>query len=302
MINIKGSSVWALRNNLHFLLFIGIAFLLIFSIVIFPFAYAVYFSLCKIGMRELLTGKRPFVGLDGYTVVLQDPVFWQVFLQTLRFTAEVILLELVVALGIAMVMNVDFWGGSLLLSLVLLPWAVPPVVNGTMWRFLYNAKFGWINGFLYSVGIIDTYKTFLSKPSIIIEVIVSAYTWRVIPFSTILLYAGLKTIPGELYEAGMIDGASRWDNFRFITLPLLRPVILILLVMRTMFELRAFDEIFALTFGGPGNSSWVWSFFIYMTGFRFFQFGKASVAAVLLGAFTMCLVFVYVKVFSIKER
>ena len=212
-----------------------------------------------------------------------------------------LLLTLVIALAIAIVMSKDFWGGSLLLTLILLPWAIPPVVNGTMWRFLYNAKFGWINGLLYNMGIIQKYTTFLSKPSTIIEVVVVAYAWRTIPFSAIMLYAGLKTIPVELYEVAKVDGAGAFQQFRLITLPLLRPVILVLLVLRTMFELRAFDEIFAMTFGGPGDSSWVWTFYIYMNGFRFFKFGIASVGAVLLGLFTMVLILIYLKMFSEKN-
>ena len=291
-------SFWSIRKNAHFLVFVGITFAVVASVTLFPFVYALTLSFKKMGMREMVSGTAPGVGFSNYVTVLTDSLFWKVVLQTLRFTFEAVILELVIAMGIATVMSKDFWGGSLLLTLVLLPWAVPPVVNGTMWRFLYNAKFGWVNGLLSSLGIIKQYITFLSEPSWIIEVVVYPYAWRTIPFSAIMLYAGLKTIPEELYDAARVDGANAVQQFRRITLPLLRPVLLVLLVLRTMFELRAFDEIFALTFGGPGDSSWVWALYIYMSGFRFFKFGVASVAAVLLGFFTMVLIFVYMRVFS----
>lgn len=291
-------SFWNIRKNAHFLIFVGITFTVVASVTLFPFIYALTLSFKKMGMSEMVSGIAPGVGFQNYVKVLSDKLFWKVVLQTLHFTFEAVIVELVIALAIATVMNKDFWGGSLLLTLILLPWAVPPVVNGTMWRFLYNAKFGWVNGLLYSLGIISKYTTFLSEPSTIIEVIVVAYAWRTVPFSTIMLYAGLKSIPVELYEVAKVDGAGAVQQFRLITLPLLRPVILVLLVLRTMFELRAFDEIFAMTFGGPGDSSWVWTFYIYMSGFRFFKFGIASVAAVLLGFFTMVLIFIYTKVFS----
>lgn len=266
-------------------------------IILFPLIYSIQLAVSKVGLREMLTGERPFVGINNFIEVFTESMFQTSFIQTTYFTIVVVVLEVLLGLFIALILKQNFWGKPVLLAVILAPWAVPPVVNGVMWRFFFNSEFGWVNGFLYDVGIINQYMSLLSNPGIALYLVAFAYVWRTVPFSTLIFYAGVKSIPEELYEAARVDGANTWQRFLRITWPLLKPALLVLLVMRTMFALRVFDEVFAMTYGGPSNSTWTIGFFIYKTAFEFLHLGEASAAALFLGIFTAILALIYIWMF-----
>ena len=180
-------------------------------------------------------------------------------------------------------------------ALVLLPWAVPPVANGLMWSFIFNSRYGSLNATLYSLGLIDEFIRFLSSPVLAFAAVVVAYVWRVMPFSALLYHAALAGIPKDLYEAAQVDGASAWKQFRYITLPLLRPVTAVLLILRTAFAIMIFDEVFALTNGGPGDSTWTAAWYSYWTSFRLIQFDTGSASAFVLAIVIGFFAWVYVK-------
>jgi multiple sugar transport system permease protein len=173
--------------------------------------------------------------------------------------------------------------------LLLVPWGVPPVVNGLLWSFIFNAQYGYLNRALLAVGAIREPVNWLGDPTLAMGAVIAAYVWRTTPFNILLYHAGLRGIPREYYEAAAVDGASGWSGFWHVTLPLLRPIIAVTLILRTTFAFMVFDEIFAITQGGPGNATWVAAWYTYRTAFQPpFNIGLGSasawVMALILGA------------------
>jgi ABC-type sugar transport system permease subunit len=164
--------------------------------------------------------------------------------------------------------------------LILIPWAVPPIVNGFLWAFIFNGQFGYLNRVLLQLGMIDAPVNWLGDSTTAFAAIIIAYVWRTTPFNILLYHAALQGIPDHLYEAAELDGASAWRKFWYITLPLLRPVIAMTLILRTTFAFMVFDEIFAITQGGPGNDTWVLAWYTYRTSFQPpFEIGLGSASA-----------------------
>jgi len=153
-------------------------------------------------------------------------------------------------------------------ALILLPWAVPPVVNGLLWSFIFNAQYGYLNRALSALGLIDGSVNWLGTPALAMGAVITAYVWRTTPFNILLYHAALSGMPGEIFEAADVDGASAWQRFWSITLPLLLPVIAVSLVLRTAFAFMVFDEILAITQGGPGNATWVAAWYTYKVSFQ----------------------------------
>jgi ABC-type sugar transport system permease subunit len=282
------------RQTLFILLTLPSALLLVL-IIGYPLGDALIVSFHNVGVRELRTGIMAPAGLSNFRAVLQDALFWASLSHTLVFTGASVILEVGVGLLMALAINVR---GALLAeaakTLMLLPWAVPPIVNGVMWSYVFNSSYGTLNAVLYHLGLIGNYVQWISDPRLAMAAVVAAYVWRTAPFGALLFHAGLQGIPEELYEAARVDGASSATSFRAITLPLLRPVLLVVLVLRTVFAFMVFDEILAITYGGPGDSTWVASWYIYSVAFRYLRFGVGSAAAFLLGAIVAVIAFVYI--------
>jgi ABC-type sugar transport system permease subunit len=256
---------------------------LILAVVGYPVVYAAWVSFHLVGIRELRTGDAPWVGLANYASALADPVFGVSFLHTVIFTATAVTLE--VSLGLLFALAISLRGvrlAKLTGLLVLIPWAVPPVVNGIMWSFIFNSQFGYLNAALLQLHLTNSFIAFLTDPVLAFSAVVVAHVWRTAPFSALLFYAALQGIPEELYDAARVDGASAWQRLRGITLPLLKPTFMVVLVLRTLFAFLVFDEILAITYGGPGDSTWVASWYIYVSAFFHLNFGLGSAAAFLL--------------------
>ncbi len=249
-------------------------------IVGYPLVYAFYIAFHQVGIREMATGSMPFVGLKNFFALAKDAVFWVSLKHTAIFTLISVPLMLLIGLVIALILDHD----EILLCriarpLVLIPWAVPPIVNGLMWRFIYSSHYGYLNVILYRLGLIKGFVQFLGNADFALYAVILPYVWRVVPFSALLYGAALRTIPQELYEAAMVDGASNWRQFLSITLPLLRPTTTVLLILRTAFAIMVFEEIFAMTQGGPGNATWVAAWYTYSHAFRYFDFGVGAASA-----------------------
>ncbi len=258
--------------------------LVIFTTIVFPLGYAVYLSLHRYNLKFPV---RPFVGLRNYARLLQSGEFWNSLTTTFVFSLSAVVAIIVVGFFIALLLDQDFPGRGLLRALLLVPWAVPPVVNGLLWKWLLDPGYGVVNGLLTQLHLIDSYRSWLtSMPSAMIWV-VSAYTWTHVPLAALLILAGLQTIPGELYEAATVDGASSWQRLTGITLPLVRPTIMVVLIFETIFALKVFDIIYVLTGGGPGNATTVLGWEIYSKTFRQLDFGNGSALAILLGLITL---------------
>jgi multiple sugar transport system permease protein len=259
-------------------------------VLAWPVLYAGWLSLHEVSLRQLRSGELPFAGLANYARLFGDDVFWLSLRHTVVFVAVAVALEVVIGLAIALVIDDERVALSRLTRVLLLvPWGVPPVVNGLLWSFVFNAQYGYLNRALLAVGAIREPVNWLGDPTLAMGAVVTAYVWRTTPFNILLYHAGLRGIPRDCYEAAAVDGASGWARFWHISLPLLRPVIAVTLILRTTFAFMVFDEIFAITQGGPGNATWVAGWYTYRAAFQPpFNIGLGSasawVMALILGA------------------
>lgn len=262
-------------------------------ILAYPIGYAGYLSLHEVSIRQLRRGEFPFVGWQNFERLFSDDLFWLSLSHTFVFVAVSVLLEVVIALLIALIINERrVWLSHVTRFLILVPWAVPPVVNGLLWSFIFDAQYGYLNRVLYNLGLIEEYVNWLGNPQFALYAVIIAYVWRTTPFNILLYHAALQGVPGHLYEAAEVDGASAWRRFWHVTLPLLRPVITVSLILRTTFAFMVFDEILAITQGGPGNDTWVAAWYTYRVSFQPpFQIGlgaaSAYVIALIIGVFAI---------------
>ena len=223
----------------------------------------------EVSLRQLRTGRFPFTGLDNYTRLFADEVFWLALSHTVVFVAASVALEVVLALAIALVIDDDRVAvARVTRALLLVPWGVPPVVNGLLWSFIFNAQYGYLNRTLLALGVVAEPVNWLGDARLAMGAVIVAYVWRTTPFNILLYHAGLRGIPRDYYEAAQVDGATGWRVFWHVTLPLLRPIIAVSLILRTTFAFMVFDEIFAITQGGPGNATWVAAWYTYRTAFQ----------------------------------
>jgi ABC-type sugar transport system permease subunit len=238
-------------------------------VLAYPICFAGYLSLHEVSIRQLRSGVFPWAGLANFTRLFQDEVFWLSLRHTLVFVAASVLLEVVIGLAIALTISDErVWLARVTRLLILIPWAVPPVVNGLLWSFIANAQYGYLNRALHKLGLITDYVNWLGQPRLAMAIVITAYVWRTAPFNILLYHAAIQGIPAEIYEAAAVDGASPWQSLWRLTLPLLRPIVAVTLILRTTFGFMVFDEILAITQGGPGNDTWVAAWYTYRVAFQ----------------------------------
>jgi len=196
-----------------------------------------------------------FIQFDNYSKLLSDPIFWEVTGRSLLVVALTLPLEMLIAFWVAMLLNEKFRGRAIVRTLVLVPWMVPPVVNGFLWGWLLNGEYGALNGLLYQFGLIHEYKAWLQDPYMQIFWASVVQTWTRFPFPTIVLLAGMQGIPNDLYEAAKVDGASSWQSLTQITIPMLLPSFAIALIVEFIAAFQIFDVIWTLTAGGSAGGS-----------------------------------------------
>ncbi|MFI4986401.1 MAG: carbohydrate ABC transporter permease [Alphaproteobacteria bacterium] len=257
----------------------------------YPIAYSAWISLHKYSL------KRPrvfeFVGLGNYLDILATGEFWSALWITLLFTALAVSVVVVLGIAIALLLDQRFPGRGLVRTLMLVPWAIPPVVNGLMWQWIYDSKVGALNGLLFSLGLISDYRGWLSDPIYALAALVSAHVWNMLPLAVILLLGALQRIPGDLYDAGRVDGCKGLALFRHVTLPWLAQALLIVLILQTMFAIRVFDVIYVLTAGGPGTATTTLTWLTYLTTFESLDFGHGNAYAYMVSLITLSLSLVY---------
>jgi len=254
------------------------ALLLLLFVFAYPIARAFWLSLFT---QNLGTKLQPvFSGLDNYVRMAGDGRFWQSFWTTTVFTTASVLLELLLGMGIALVLNQQFLGRSLVRTSAIIPWALPTALIGLAWAWIFNDQFGVVNDILLRLGLIKSGINWLGEPTLAMIAVIFADVWKTTPFISILLLAGLQSISPDLYEAHAIDGATPWQSFRQITLPLLLPQILIALLFRFAQAFGIFDLIAVMTGGGPGGATEVVSLYIYATVMRYLDFGYGAALVV----------------------
>jgi multiple sugar transport system permease protein len=239
--------------------------------------------------------------LNNYSILFKDPVFRQVFGNTVLFVILSVASHLLLGLGVALVLNVEIFAKPLFRLIALLPWVVPDVVAGIIWRWMYDPVYGSFNDLLMKVGLISTYVQWLSNPNLALLSVTFVNLWRGFPFVMLILLAGLQSIPRVLYEAAAIDGASRLQLFFRITLPSLRKMLVVALALDIVWEVRRFGLIQTMTQGGPGNITEVLSTYIYKQYFQFFRFEYASTVAVIMTVALLIISLPYIWMISQEE-
>jgi ABC-type sugar transport system permease subunit len=198
-------------------------------------------------------------------------------------------------------MNSKIRLANFLKIIILLPWAIPAVVGGLLWKWILNSDFGILNGMLYSAGLIKDYLPFLAQPTSAKISIIMAHIWKEGPLVAIFFLSGLQLIPKELYEAARIDGGGGWRLFRLITLPLLKPIFLVIVVYETMTAILTFDIIYVLTGGGPGDSTALISWFAYAEIFKSLNLGHGVALAIIIALITLVLIFLYLRALKTED-
>jgi multiple sugar transport system permease protein len=268
------------------------ALAVLLTLSIYPLIYSITVSL-QVGENW---------GLSNFRRLLSDNFFLTAMAHTFVFAIAALTCEFLLGLGLALLLNSQIRGRGFFRASLLVPMMLPPVVAAVVWRLLLNPDFGAINGTLKQIGIDTTSLTWTASPVLAMLSVIAVDVWQWTPFVFLVLLAGLQAIPQEPYEAALIDGSSRWQTFWHVTLPLLRPAILIVLLLRTMDLLRVFDQIFILTEGGPGFATETISLYIYRAAFRFFDFGYAAAMSFVLLAITNVISVVYIRFLKHETR
>ena len=278
------------------LLFLLPSFFFVALFSIFPIIESFRLSFYRLILTLPWLGQK-MVGWENYSDLLSDPVALTSIRTTLIFIAGTIPLELLLGLGIALVLNEVFRGRGLLRAVVLIPWAIPTVVSSQMWRFIFNDRYGLVNFTLFGADT-SRYLAPLADPYLALTAIMIAEIWKTTPFAALILLAGLQSIPDDLYEAASIDGATPWQKFRHVTLPLLKPALLLALLFRTIDSLRVFDLVFVMTQGGPADATNVLQFYGYKKTFAEGMIGYGSAIAVTVFFMSLVLSLAYLRAFK----
>lgn len=263
------------------------------AVAVFPILYSLYLSFFSLKLTR--PHRVPFVGLDNYGAILAEPAFWAAVGRTVEFTLISVVAIAALALLVALLLNETFRGRPLIGALLLVPWAIPTVANGLMWKWIYDSGYGALNGLLYQLGVIESYRIWLGDPDKTLALIANAFVWKELPLAAILILVTMKSIPGDLYRAAKVDGANLWQRFVHVTLPSLRPGFMLVLIYETMMAVRHFDLFFILTEGGPGEASHVLAWEIYVETFRSLSFGTGSALAYIMAIVTFALAYTIIR-------
>lgn len=302
------------KNSFAYIL-LAPSLLILLAVIVFPIILTLFMSFNKV---EIYGGgiRYIFRGLKNYKYFFNSSLFWESLRITTYFTVASLVLELIIGFFMAYVLNEEFWGRSIVRSLILIPWAVPTVVNARIWQWIYNGNnYGALNRILKSLNIIEKNVVWLQEVvpfkeipflheflsswgvSRALNMIILGDTWKVTPLVALLLLAGMQTIPKSFYEAAEVDGANWWQKIKFITIPRLKPVLLVILVLRTMELFRVFDILYIIM----SYQIKVLAILTYENGFAFLNFGRAAALSFIIGTIIMALAFVYMKFLYVEE-
>lgn len=275
------------------------AIIVVFGIVLYPLLQTLLYSLQNMDLTSANQGK--FVGLSNYINTLSDGEFWASMGRTTYFSVVSLTFEVILGIAIALLLNENIKGKVFLRSIIILPWAVPTIVNGAMWKWIYHSEYGALNALLTQLGIISDYQSWLSSPWVAMNMVILADVWKMTPFVTIFFLAALQLTNKSVYEAAQVDGAGLFRRFFTLTLPYLKPTLLVILVVRTMESFKVFDLIYALTQGGPANGTMVLTYQAYLKAFSNLQFSQGATISYLIAIIIAFMTFTYIKVLKKEE-
>lgn len=267
--------------------------MIILGVTLYPILDTLYLSFFE--APSGINQPKTFVGLANYQNLLTDPTFWATIGRTLYFTIVSVGLELALGLAIAQLITARPPGWRFLRISLIIPWAVPTIVNGAMWRWIYSADFGALNGILQQLGIISHYQVWLLKPAWSMNLVILADLWHVLPFAALIFQAAMAALPSELDEAAEVDGANAWQRFLYIRLPQLRPAILVVLIVRTVEAFRVFDIVYMITRGGPAFATVTITYLTYLETFAYGKLGSGAALSFLISLFTLAMAVIYIR-------
>jgi multiple sugar transport system permease protein len=272
-------------------------------VVVVPLGYSLWLSFTDVNLLraggpalEAFGIRLPlyrWVGLKNYLQVFDDPLYWSSLWRTLYFVGAFVAEATVVGMAMALVLNERFHGRALMRSLLLVPWSLSRIVVGLLWIGILDFEFGALNGLLHRTGLIDSYIAFFKDGFSALNVLVSVYMWNQAPFATLLFLAGMQSISEDLYTAAEVDGAGYWQRFLHITLPALRPILFLVLVLCTVNGFLMLDLIYILTMGGPAYDTTTISWLGFQTSFKFFKFGPGTAILYTLTALCLLVTLIY---------
>jgi ABC-type sugar transport system permease subunit len=267
---------------------------LLLAVTAYPLFYNLWNSFHHVNLSEA-GGAESFAGVDNYTRMFGSHAWVSALERTAAFTAVSIVFETVIALVLALMLNRRFIGRGFLRAAILVPWAVPTVVSATLWKTMFDPRSGFVDYLLGGVGLPGAHTTWLAGVWTSWAAIFVADAWKNVPFMAIILLAGLQVIPDEVYEAARMDGASSWQAFRRMTLPLLKPALAVALIFRTLQAFLVFDVIYIMTGGGPGVSTETLSFLNWQTFLIDTDFGYGGAISVMLVVMALAISAIYVR-------
>jgi ABC-type sugar transport system permease subunit len=286
-------------------LFVAPALLGIGLVVVFPLVYSFWLSFTDVNLLrstgpavELWGMRIPlfrWIGWRNYAQILADPIYWDSLWRTFYFVGAFVIEATLVGLGMALVLNERFPGRPLMRSLLLVPWSLSRIVVGLLWIGILDFEFGALNGLLLRAGLLDGAIAFFKDGWSALNVLVSVYMWNQAPFATLLFLAGMQSISEDQYAAAEVDGAGYWRRLWYVTLPALRPILFLVLVLATVNGFLMLDLIYVLTMGGPSYDTTTVSWHGFKTSFTFFKFGPGTAILYTLTALCLLLTVVYHK-------
>ena len=266
---------------------------------LFPFLFAIYLSTHK---YHLIQPDHPFVGLLNFERVITDDLFAVSARNTIGFTLTAMVLVTPFGLAVALLLNNRLRGFGMVRALMLLPWAMPLVSAGIIWKLMVHGNFGAVNGLLLQFGIIENYISFLGQMPEAFIVVLIAHVWREFPLVATLFLSAIQAIPPELYDSAKVDGAGGLSRFRYITLPLLRPTLLVVLVYESMIGIAVFDLVYVLTGGGPGTGTTLISWLAWTTTFKSLNLGRGAALSFLMAIALGFLIVAYMRILREREE
>jgi len=266
------------------------------TILIYPLLQVLVMSFRAVDLGRPVPGE-PFIGLANYAEMLHRPQFWQSLRVTVVYTFSVVILTCIGGLIVAQILNAKFRGRALARALLILPWALPPVVTGLVWSWMFDFQFGVVNYGLKLLHLVDKNVSWMVNPDLALPAVIVATAWKHLPLATIILLAGLQSISAELYEAAHIDGANALQRYRYVTLAGLRPVLGLLLLLETLWNFKSFTYIYMMTGGGPARSTESLVVSVYYEAFQFYKFGYAAALGIIILIICVAITLVYLRVF-----
>jgi ABC-type sugar transport system permease subunit len=263
------------------------ALLLVALFTLYPFGQAIYEST---RLSSPIFAPR-FVGLENFVGVLTSSYFRNAALTTLVFALVTVPLLIGLGVLVALLLNERFWGNTALRAGMLLPWAIPASAAGVIWQWIFFDSFGALNAGLYSLGVIDEYIEWLTTPNLARMAVVIVFVWTQLPLAAVLILAALQAVPDDLYEAAALDGAGPLGRFWSITLPSIRPMLIVVALYELLMAVTNFDITYALTHGGPGSATTMLTYFTWSESFKMLDFGRGAALALIIAAGSLAMIF-----------